>query len=508
MKWLDDIVDQFRNVDKEVLVSSGASPSGVYHVGHLREIVIADAVVRVLKQAGIKARHVHVSDNLDAFRKVPVNLPASYEQYLGMPLYTVPSPDDQYDSWGDFCLKPFLESADKIGITMDVVYASDKYRSGFFVPAIERSLSRIDKAKSAIQEVSGRQLDDQWSPIQIMEHGRLKNRQFIRMDSDAKTITYRSHDDSEHTVRYDDGQVKLDWRLDWPGRWWLLGVDVEPFGRDHATKGGSYDTGKRIAREVYDIDAPVPVPYEFINRTGDTKKMSASKGTGVNAHDVVDMLPPEVVRYFILRYSPAKRLYFDETDSLVRLVDDFAAMRQHPQNELDERLLFLCTDGLNQPAVSSVPFSHLVISYQAALCDTAKTVEILRRSAEYADIVDEEETVIITELDYVIRWLDQWAPESLKFRLADEVNPDEFSAEEKEYLRQLADDIAEAPAEADGNWFHQAIYAYKESGLLPPRELFTTVYRALIGKDSGPRAGWFLSILPRDWLIDRLRLLK
>lgn len=168
MKWLDDIVDQFRNMDKEVLVSSGASPSGVYHVGHLREIVIADAVVRVLKQAGIKARHVHVSDNLDAFRKVPVNLPANYEQYLGMPLCMVPSPDDQYDSWGDFCLKPFLDSADKVGVTMDVVYASDKYRSGFFVPAIERSLSRIDKAKSAIQEVSGRQLDDQWSPIQIM----------------------------------------------------------------------------------------------------------------------------------------------------------------------------------------------------------------------------------------------------------------------------------------------------------------------------------------------------
>ena len=201
MKWLDDIVDQFRNVDKEVLVSSGASPSGVYHVGHLREIVIADAVVRVLKQAGIKARHVHISDNLDAFRKVPVNLPASYEQYLGMPLCMVPAPDDRYDSWADFCLKPFLDSASKIGVTMDVIYASDKYRSGFFVPAIERSLRRIDKAKSAIQEVSGRQLDDQWSPIQIMEHGRLKNRQFVRMDSAAKTIIYRSHDGSENTVR-------------------------------------------------------------------------------------------------------------------------------------------------------------------------------------------------------------------------------------------------------------------------------------------------------------------
>ena len=173
---------------------------------------------------------------------------------------------------GDFCLKPFLDSVDKIGITMDVVYASDKYRSGVFVPAIERSLSRIDKAKSAIQEVSGRQLDDQWSPIQVMEYGRLKNRLFVSMDSDAKTITYRSQDGSEHTVRYDDGQVKLGWRLDWRGRWRLLGVDIEPFGRDHATKGGSYDTDKRIAREVYDIDAPVPVPYDFINRTGDTKR--------------------------------------------------------------------------------------------------------------------------------------------------------------------------------------------------------------------------------------------
>ena len=92
--------------------------------------------------------------------------------------------------------------------------------------------------------------------------------------------------------------------------------------------------------------------------------------------------------------------------------------------------------------------------------------------------------------------------------VSSEVNPDEFSPEQKEYLRRLADDIAEAPAGADGNWFHQAIYAYKESGLLLPRELFTTIYRVLIGKDSGPRAGWFLSILPRDWLIERLRLVK
>ena len=63
---------------------------------------------------------------------MPVNLPDSYEQYLGMPLCMVPSPDDRYDSWGDFCLKPFLDSAAKIGVTMDVVYASDKISERVF----------------------------------------------------------------------------------------------------------------------------------------------------------------------------------------------------------------------------------------------------------------------------------------------------------------------------------------------------------------------------------------
>jgi len=73
-------------------------------------------------------------------------------------------------------------------------------------------------------------------------------------------------------------------------------------------------------------------------------------------------------------------------------------------------------------------------------------------------------------------------------------------------MAQLADKIADAPAGADGEWFHKTIYAFKEPTNMQPKELFQTLYQALIGKDSGPRAGWFLSILPREWLISRLRL--
>jgi len=90
--------------------------------------------------------------------------------------------------------------------------------------------------------------------------------------------------------------------------------------------------------------------------------------------------------------------------------------------------------------------------------------------------------------------------------LAEKVDAGRFTDEQKAFLARLADKIAGAPADADGEWFHKAIYELKEAGNLMPEQVFAPLYQALIGKNSGPRAGWFLSILPRDWLLKRLRL--
>lgn len=508
MRWLETVVNEAieRQPEGEILVSSGASPSGVYHFGHLREVIICDVITLALRKRGRKTRHIHVVDDLDGFRKVPTNFPESYTQYLGVPLCDVPAPDDSGRSYADFCFDPFSESMVKLGIEFDTIYSHERYRSGFYIPAIERSLDRIDVAKSAIQIVSGRKLDENWSPIQVMENSRLKNRKFIGIDKDTKTISYETADGIATSVPYADGQVKLDWRLDWPGRWWLMNVLIEPFGRDHASKGGSYDTGVAISQDVYDITAPIPVPYEFINRTGDTKKMSASKGTGVNAHEITDVLPGEVIRYFMLRNAPGKRLFFDETDGLIRLVDDYAELlAKTDRTELDEEIIYLSACGVTEKTISSVPFSHLVAAYQASLGDIDKTLEAIGRT-EYARAVENEADVIRREIAFVDRWLKLWAPDNIRFNLSETVSPTAFTDVELSYLRALAREISLAPAEADGSWFHDCIYSHRETSGLKPGDLFTVLYRALIGKTSGPRAGWFLSILPRDWLVERLTM--
>jgi lysyl-tRNA synthetase, class I len=507
MFWLQKVVDEIEKAhpEGEVVVSSGVSPSGKYHVGTLREVLTTDALVIELKKRGRDVRHVHFVDDLDFLRKVPAGIDESFEKYLGQSLCDVPSPDGSPKSYADYFLDDFLGNLDILGIKMEVVRAHEKYRSGFFETAIEKTLTNLSEVKTCLEEVSGRKLDDQWSPVQINEDGYLKKRAFISIDTSKKTINYVDKNGQPAETSYLAGQVKLDWRLDWPARWWLVGVHAEPFGRDHAAKGGSYDTGVELVKRVFGAEPPYPLPYEFINRTGETKKMSKSAGNTVNISELLSILPPEIVRYFVLRFSPDKTLFFDQEGGIVRLIDEYAELLAKPEkNADDEQLIHICTATIEKNTISNVPFSHLVASYQAALKDPAKTIQIIKRT-EHADVATDQEQTINLELRYIDKWLEEWAPESVKFSLKNDVNPNEFNDEEKKFLKNLAEKIESAPRDADGEWFHQAIYSFKTDDI-SPKQLFTVIYRCLIGKEAGPRAGWFLRILPRDWLISRLNL--
>lgn len=501
MNWLSKIADEIeeRHPKGEVLVSSGGSPSGTYHLGHLRELIISDAILLELKKRGRKARHIYVSDDLDGLRKIPVNVPKEYEKYLGQSLCDVPSPDGKKGSYADYFLNDLKTVAKVLGMEIEFIQSYKKYRTGFFTPAIEKALERSELIRNILETVSGHKLGEEWSPIQINEGGYLKKRQFVGIDTGEKIVSYLDKDGKTKKISYAKGDVKLDWRVDWPARWWLMEVNAEPFGRDHATKGGSFDTGFALAEQVFETPPPLPVPYDFVNLTGDTKKMSASKGTGVDALTVVKVLPPEIIRYFMLRSAPSKRLYFDPENGVSPLIDEFAElMDEHP----DDPVLFFAHSTIN-PTISRIPFSHLVASYQAALKDTKKTLEILSRTG-YEKFVKQNPAILEEELAYIGNWLKNWAPEDVKFELAEQTPGTDFNSSQKEFFKSLARKIEKAPKDADGEWFHQAIYDAK--GSMQPKEAFQALYQLLISKSSGPRAGWFLSILSRDWLIKRLHL--
>jgi lysyl-tRNA synthetase class 1 len=509
MKWLELVVDEAIKLhpDGDIIVESGVSPSGTYHVGTLREVLTCDAVLRALKQAGRPAKHIHYVDDMDVLRKVPANVPAEFEKHLGKPYFMIPAPDGSDQSYADYFLNDFLAAAKQLGLEMEVIRSHQQYQAGAMTEAIEKALTDIDKVHQVIEEVSGRKLEKDWAPIQVMEDEYLKSRRFVSIDTSSKQVIYLDAQGSEQMVSYDDGRVKLNWRVDWPARWWKIGVDIEPFGRDHATKGGSYDTGAAIIKDIFGARAPLPVPYQFINAVGETKKMSKSAGNVIAISEMVQVLPPEVVRYFTLRHPPQKQLFFDRTH-VAELIDEFAALLAKPNKSHEDKRLLALSNVSDSSVVSLVPFSHLVASFQAAGRDAEKTLAVISRT-EHSQAAENQAGIIKKELAFISQWLDKWAPEEVKFSIQPKVSTDAFNEQEKAYLAELAAEVEAAPAKADGEWFHKAIYEIKESHKLQPQQVFKPLYKALIGKDSGPRAGWFLNDLyvqDKEWLIKRLKL--
>ena len=51
-------------------------------------------------------------------------------------------------------------------------------------------------------------------------------------------------------------------------RWAYEGVDFEPGGKDHSSDGGSYATGQRVVKAVWQKEAPQYLQYDFVSIKG------------------------------------------------------------------------------------------------------------------------------------------------------------------------------------------------------------------------------------------------
>jgi len=300
-------------------------------------------------------------------------------------------------------------------------------------------------------------------------------------------------------VGLNDGRVKLDWRLDWPARWAKWGVTVEPFGRDHATKGGSYDTGKVLVDKIFGGVAPYPVPYEFINTVGETKKMSKSTGNVLTPGDALEVMPPEILRYFVIGPRPGRTLNFDSGLGLYALIDEFVKA----SGQETSAVLYAKAGSTEKLIAAGVPFNHLVAVYQAAREDAAVVRGILERTG-YDEEVDRDWPVIERELVFVKNWLEKYAPASVKFAVQKELPDVELRDGQRVFLAKLAETVA-AEGNLNGQGMHDAIYAASQVAEIKPAQAFVALYRVILAQDSGPKAGWFLASLEREWLVGRLR---
>lgn len=461
----------------------------------------ADALAWGLKQLGRQVKHVHVVDDFDPLRRRYDFLPERFEEFVGKPICLIPDPmGDCHETYADHFYMEFEGYAKKMGIVPEEVVRSyrDLYASGRMASNFERVLEGMTVIRDIFESKAGRQLPDDWTPVQVMDaDDRFANAPVSSWDKAKQQIGGQD---------YTKGRAKLNWRLDWPARWGVLGVMVEPFSaQEHGAAGGSYDTGVEFASQVFGTKPPIPgVQYANIHLLGETKKMSSSKGNLITPQQALAIMPPEVLRYFVVRSKPERTLYFDPGLGLYNLIDEFAKIKQELADglspEFKEAYSFATEVDTGESAVTAVPFSHLVSVWQAARSDLDRSRELLKRTGYHAD-----PEALSKEFKYVQTWLEEYAPEQVKFSVQQKLPEVELTATQKAFLTALAESITTA-TKVDGQVMHDLIYAAKEASGVKPQEAFQAIYLVILGQSSGPKAGWFLAELDQDWLVKRLRL--
>ena len=520
---IERIADELneRDVEKHV-IASGTSISGSIHIGNSCDIFIANAVGKALKKLGTECETIWIADDHDPLRKVPFPLPESYDKYLGMPYSTIPCPDGCCSNFVEHFEKPLLNVLDDFGIDVTTKSGFEMYKSGVYNDYIRTSLEKHNEIKAIFDQYRRVPLADDWLPYNpICEKcGRVNTTTAYAFNGDK--VSYKCECGHEGEMDITEGNGKLTWRVEWAARWKIFGITCEPFGKDHAASGGSYDVSKIISKEIFDYEAPYPVPYEWITLDGEA--MSKSHGVFFAPEQWLKIAPAESLNYYLFRSKPMKAKDFSPKMAFLDFMDQFDKVEKVFYNEEEapsekedkkfRKIYEMAQINEGSPLPFRPPYRFLVNAYQIAGDDLETIYGILKRNSqltksfenkEFNDLNEIELTQYQERVNNVKNWLELYAPKFVKFQVQKKSIPKLPLADEQiAFLKDLAD-LMENNEFTKAEDLHDEMYKVLEAHGLKPQKAFQAIYKMVLGQKQGPRAASFLLSLDKDFVIKRLR---
>jgi len=508
MFWSDEIANKLDKKQKQ-LVDDAWSCSGFAHVGSLRGIIIHDIAHKALLADKLTSRYTFILDDFDPMDGLPGYLDeTTYLPEMGKPLFMIDSPTAGM-SLAEYFGEDFMITSKMAGVSPEFLWSHELYTKGTMNDVILEALNNADKIRAIYKKISGGDRADNWFPFQpICEKcGRVGTTTVSAWDGDK--VSYICEEDKvdwakgcgyEGKVSPLNGSGKLYWRVEWPARWKALGITVEGEGKDHWAAGGSREMADVLTREVFNYPSPQDVRYDFLVIGG--KKMSSSKGLGVTAREMAEMLPKEVLKFLMAR-NPKKVIEFDPNGNTIPLLfDDYDRAMSAYQGILDfpdlARGYELVQEKGFEPGYR-MRFSKVALSIQMPKVDIHKDAE-----AEKGSKLTQSELKNLDErIEYARKWLNKYAPADFVFKIL-ETEPDvELSGIQQLFLSKLSETFSKKKT-WKGEELHSEIHEVKKSMEISPKDAFSAIYLSFLGKDSGPQAGWLLASLDHEFVATRL----
>ncbi len=528
-----------------VTCSSGASPSGRVHLGNLREFLMPHFVADELRRRGVPVRHLHVWDDYDRFRKVPVGVDPSWADHIGRPLTAVPDPWGCHASWSDHFKEPLVAALHELGVDMEEISQTERYRAGVYRDEVLRAVrhrAEIDavlarhrtKRPTAPESAGGdpganehaaqeaEAMADSVAHDDEADHegesgvGYFPFRAYCR-DCGRDTTTVTSYDDDTTDLTYtcsvcdyhgatnlatqDEG--KLVWKADWPMRWAFEHVDFEPAGMDHATPGSSFTVGHELVETVWDYPRPAWFGYGFVGFAG-VQKMSSSAGGAPTAEEALRVLEPGILRWLYVRRQPKQTFDIDFGPEVVRLYDEWDALARKADDpeKRDAQVLAYDRAAATQTA-GRLPAPEVVVPFRtlASVADvTAGSADQISRIISHLGHAHDSVGQLEPRLSRAMAWTAEFVPEADRTTVRSEPDVaaiEALTAQERAWvsllLRGLQGDLELEPVTA-------LVYGVPKLALglslddkptdevkADQKEFFRLLYHLLVDAERGPR---------------------
>jgi lysyl-tRNA synthetase class 1 len=527
--WAESVADLIaeRDPDDPVVIKGGISPSGVPHLGNMNEIARGYFVAEALRERGHTVRQVFTADDRDPLRTLPRRLAdldgnvvdlgdvnaGALGRNLGKPYTAIPDPFGCCDSYGDHFVALIERSADLLDIPVETVSNTERYESGAFEDVTRFLLEHRDRARDVLANYQDK-VDESYVPFRPIcaSCGHVAETDAVTaIDLDGGTVEYVCTDmeagdrviegcGHEGTATLREG--KLPWRFEWPAQWRVLGVDFEPFGKDHAE--GSWPSGADIARNVLDDSPPVPMAYEWFTLDGEA--FSSSSGHVIMVQDVLELIEPAVLRYFFTKDPSTARDF--SVKRIDQLVDEFDRFERAYFDGSGTEARSRETVEVAYPAVvgdSERPRLRLPYTFAAVLGmtdDSALREKMARREGHVpADASADAVADALARVDLARTWAER-VDNAYNYRLAADLPATAFDPATEAALDDLADFVAAGHA---GEEIQSEIFETARRHDLDPGDLFAAGYRLFFDTEQGPQLGTFLADLDRAFVVRRLR---
>ncbi len=560
--WLEKIINKILNKNLlEITLATGKTPSGHIHIGILRELIICDSIRRKLEEYDKKVNFFLFIDSLDAAKRFPEYIEKTFtKKYLGKPFSKIPCPFDESDckSYSDYFGTELISTFKQFGIKVDIIWTHELYQDSIMKDKIRISLNNTDKIKEIVRKNILPTLDEKnrklfidtqkdWFPAMVIcekcgkmqkidDNNSIQPNRVLSYDKNKDTVSFSCTScGNSGEIPINKGELKLNWRVDWPAKWAIFKTTCEPAGKDHSVKGGSYDTGLEICKTIFNYDGPIKLSYEWL-RLGD-QDMKTSKGIIFTPKKYLEIANPEILRMLFLRTLPNKHISF-RLEELYQLYDYYEKMEnvyyniERVSSETEEKFLKyiypLCqTNSISTKKPLRLPFKYLTTIVQ--LKNILKIEEIYEKARKILKYKGFDENLPFNDFETQLNRAEKWINE-IKYILKNEKNESiKRKIMNKVTIFEVPDTVSEdiksnlSPTQKLGikmlkmflisnkdlidEVIQNKIFDIAKNDLkIKPQKFFKVIYLILIGKEFGPRLGPFLLMLDKVWLINRLSI--